>query len=465
MGIFFTERSYMARDFTTGKPMKVIFTFAMPMLIGNIFQQLYSTVDSIIVGNFEGKNALAAISGSMSVQFLILAIAFGFTAGMSVVIAQTYGARDYKRLKKVMSTGILFIIGLSIVLGIVGIFISPPLLRLLGTPEEIFPQAVLYLRIMFIGMPASFLYNYFASILRAIGDSKSPLYFLIIASVTNIVLDYAFVAFLGWGVMGVAVATVMSQILSDVLCFAYINKNVEIYRLKRDEYVFDKNILSAIINYGLPAAIQQSIVSVSMMFVQSFVNFFGADMMAAFGVSNRIEGFVTMPMMNLAMALSTFAGQNIGAGKEKRAISGIKATMIMQAIFCAVMAFVLPMAAGSLIDLFGLADDPNVISLGRMGISFAARFYVIFALFQTLNQFHRGVGDTKFSLVASIFMIMVRIPVTYLLVHVIQLGEISVWMGMVSGWCASLLINSLRFFSGGWRGKAYIQLKNTEADA
>ena len=435
------------------------------MLIGNIFQQLYSTVDSIIVGNFEGKNALAAISGSMSVQFLILAIAFGFTAGMSVVIAQTYGARDYKRLKKVMSTGILFIIGLSVVLGIVGIFISPPLLRLLGTPEEIFPQAVLYLRIMFIGMPASFLYNYFASILRAIGDSKSPLYFLIIASVTNIVLDYAFVAFLGWGVMGVAVATVMSQILSDVLCFAYINKNVEIYRLKRDEYVFDKNILSAIINYGLPAAIQQSIVSVSMMFVQSFVNFFGADMMAAFGVSNRIEGFVTMPMMNLAMALSTFAGQNIGAGKEKRAISGIKATMIMQAIFCAVMAFVLPMAAGSLIDLFGLADDPNVISLGRMGISFAARFYVIFALFQTLNQFHRGVGDTKFSLVASIFMIMVRIPVTYLLVHIIQLGEISIWMGMVSGWCASLLINSLRFFSGGWRGKAYIQLKSTEADA
>ncbi|MBQ1318221.1 MAG: polysaccharide biosynthesis C-terminal domain-containing protein, partial [Solobacterium sp.] len=207
----------MARDFTTGKPMKVIFTFAVPMLIGNVFQQLYSTVDSIIVGNFEGKNALAAISGSMSVQFLILAVAFGFSAGMSVVISQTYGARDYKRLKKVMSTGILFIIGLSVVLGLTGVIISPPLLRLLGTPDEILPQAILYLRIMFIGMPAQFLYNYFASILRAIGDSKTPLYFLIIASLTNIVLDFAFVAFLGWGVMGVAVATVMSQILSDVL--------------------------------------------------------------------------------------------------------------------------------------------------------------------------------------------------------------------------------------------------------
>ncbi|MBQ6452508.1 MAG: MATE family efflux transporter [Solobacterium sp.] len=452
----------MAKDFTKGNPMKVIFTFAVPMLIGNIFQQLYSTVDSIIVGNFEGKNALAAISGSASVQFLILAIAFGFTAGMSVVISQVYGARDYKKLKRVMSTGILFIIGLSVVLGVTGIVIAGPLLRLLGTPAEIMNNAQLYLRIMFIGMPAAFLYNYFASILRAIGDSRSPLYFLIISSLTNIVLDYAFVAFLGWGVMGVAVATVMSQILSDVLCFVYINRKVDVYKLKREEYVFDRDILRAIVNYGLPAAIQQSIVSVSMLFVQSFVNFFGADMMAAFGVSNRIEGFVTMPMMNLAMALSTFAGQNIGAGREKRAISGIRATMIMQAVFCGVMAFVLPAASVSLIDLFGLADDPSVIQLGTMGISFAAKFYILFALFQTLNQFHRGVGDTKFSLVASIFMIMVRIPMTYVLVHVVQLGEISVWMGMVSGWMASLLINTLRFLSGKWRGKAYVQLENAE---
>ncbi len=452
----------MAKDFTKGNPMKVIFTFAVPMLIGNIFQQLYSTVDSIIVGNFEGKNALAAISGSASVQFLILAIAFGFTAGMSVVISQVYGARDYKKLKRVMSTGILFIIGLSVVLGVTGIVIAGPLLRLLGTPAEIMNNAQLYLRIMFIGMPAAFLYNYFASILRAIGDSRSPLYFLIISSLTNIVLDYAFVAFLGWGVMGVAVATVMSQILSDVLCFVYINRKVDVYKLKREEYVFDRDILRAIVNYGLPAAIQQSIVSVSMLFVQSFVNFFGADMMAAFGVSNRIEGFVTMPMMNLAMALSTFAGQNIGAGREKRAISGIRATMIMQAVFCGVMAFVLPAASVSLIDLFGLADDPSVIQLGTMGISFAAKFYILFALFQTLNQFHRGVGDTKFSLVASIFMIMVRIPMTYVLVHIVQLGEISVWMGMVSGWMASLLINTLRFLSGKWRGKAYVQLENAE---
>ena len=452
----------MAKDFTKGNPMKVIFTFAVPMLIGNIFQQLYSTVDSIIVGNFEGKNALAAISGSASVQFLILAIAFGFTAGMSVVISQVYGARDYKKLKRVMSTGILFIIGLSVVLGVTGIVIAGPLLRLLGTPAEIMNNAQLYLRIMFIGMPAAFLYNYFASILRAIGDSRSPLYFLIISSLTNIVLDYAFVAFLGWGVMGVAVATVMSQILSDVLCFVYINRKVDVYKLKREEYVFDRDILRAIVNYGLPAAIQQSIVSVSMLFVQSFVNFFGADMMAAFGVSNRIEGFVTMPMMNLAMALSTFAGQNIGAGREKRAISGIRATMIMQAVFCGVMAFVLPAASVSLIDLFGLADDPSVIQLGTMGISFAAKFYILFALFQTLNQFHRGVGDTKFSLVASIFMIMVRIPMTYVLVHIVQLGEISVWMGMVSGWMASLLINTLRFLSGKWRGKAYVQLENAK---
>ncbi|MEG1862545.1 MAG: MATE family efflux transporter, partial [Oscillospiraceae bacterium] len=301
----------MAKDFTKGSPAKVIFSFAMPMLIGNVFQQLYSTVDSIIVGNFVGKNALAAISGSTSVQFLIIAVAFGFTAGMSVVLSQVYGARDYDKLKRTFSTGLIFVFFMSIVLAVFGYFVSEPILRALGTPPEILPDSVTYLRVMFVGLPAMFLYNMYAAVLRAVGDSKTPLYFLIIASIINIVLDYSFVVFFSWGVMGVALATMIAQIISGILCFFYINKNVEIFHLRKDEYIFDKEIIGAIVKYGLPAAVQQSIMSISFLAVQKFVNYFGGDMMAAFGVANRIEGFVTMPMMNMAMALSMFAGQNI----------------------------------------------------------------------------------------------------------------------------------------------------------
>lgn len=447
----------MARDFTSGNPAKVIFAFAMPMLIGNLFQQLYSTVDQIIVGNFEGKNALAAVSGSSSVQFLIFAVAFGFTAGMSVVLSQVYGARDYERLKRVFSTGFIFVIALAVVLGLFGVVISRPLLNMMGTPAEIMDGATTYLRIMFLGLPAMFLYNMYASVLRAIGDSKTPLYFLIVACVINIVLDYVFVAFFGMGVAGVAWATLIAQLVSGILCHLYVGKRVQIFRLHKSEWIFDKTIIGAIINYGLPSAVQQSIVSISMLFVQSFVNSFGADMMAAFGVSSRIENFVTMPLMNFAMALSMYSGQNIGAGKEKRAIDGVKATMVMQLIFSFAMAFILPFVAPKLIDLFGLANDPDVVRLGVMGIDFSAKFLFVFGLFQALNQFHRGVGDTGFSMFASLCMVFVRIPATYVMVYILSIGEISIWAGMIIGWTTALAVNTIRFLTGGWKGKAYVQ--------
>lgn len=454
----------LAKDFTQGNPAKVIFNFAMPMLIGNIFQQLYSTVDSIIVGNFEGKNALAAVNGSGSVQMLIIGVAFGFTAGMSVVLSQVYGARDFDKLKRTFSTGMIFVLVLATVLGALGFVVSKPVLMALDTPAEILTDSTRYLQIMFLGLPAMFLYNMYASVLRAVGDSKTPLYFLIIASIINIVLDYVFVAFFSWGVVGVAVATMIAQLVSGILCHIYIGRNVEIFSLGKGEWIFDKSILGAIINYGLPSAIQQSIISISFLAVQKFVNYFGTDMMAAFGVANRIESFVTMPMMQLAMALSMYAGQNIGAGQEKRAKDGVKATMIMQIIFCVAMIVILPLVAKPLINLFGLANDPRVIELGIMGIDFSVKFYVIFALFQTLNQFHRGVGDTMFSMVASLLMVFVRIPATYVMIYIIQLGEISVWAGMVIGWCTALLANSVRFLAGGWRGKAFVQKKAPAAE-
>lgn len=451
----------MTKDFTKGNPAKVIFTFALPMLIGNIFQQLYSTVDSIIVGNYVGKSAIAAVGGTFSIQFLILSVAIGFTTGMSVVIAQIYGARDFDKLKRTFSTGVIFISILSIILAVVGILITKPLLVMLGTPENIMADSFTYLAIMFLGFPALFIYNMYAAVLRAVGDSKTPLYFLIVATVVNIVLDVVFVASFGMGVAGVAIATLIAQLISGILCHLYVRKKVEIFRITRADLIFDKEILKVIIKYGLPAAIQQSVVSLSFLVVQRFVNFFGEDMIAAFSVVNKIENFVTMPMMNVAMALSMYAGQNIGAGEVKRAQDGVKETLKLQAFFCVAMFLVLPMLAGTLIRLFGLGNDYAVMQLGTMAIDFCAKFYFLFAAFQTLNNFHRGAGDAHFSMFATICMILVRIPITYVMVYVLQLGEISIWAGMVIGWATVLLVNGIRYLTGGWKGKAFVQ-KNAE---
>ncbi len=458
----------MARDFTTGKPMKTIFMFAVPMLIGNVFQQLYSTVDTIIVGNYEGSQAIAAVSASTAMQFLLVSIAMGFTSGMSVVISQVYGARDYEKMKSVFSTGFIFVTILAFVLAIVGFFISEPVLVLLGTDASILPDSAIYLKIMFLGMPFQFVYNMYASVLRAVGDSKTPLYFLMISALTNIVLDIVFVANFRMGVAGVAWATLIAQALSGLLCHIYVGKKVQIFKLGKGEWKLEKELLKPIVSYGLPSSIQQSVVSLGMLFVQTQINFFGPNMTAAYGVSNRIQNFATMPQMQLAMALSMFAGQNIGAGEEKRAKDGIKATMFMQLIYAGAMFFILPVIAPGLIKLFGLADDKVVLDLATMGLSFMARMVWIFGMFQALNQFHRGVGDTKFSMFASLCLVFVRVPITYIMVHVIQLGEISIWAGMVTGWLVALTANTIRFLTGGWRGKAYVQGrvdKKKEAEA
>ena len=450
----------MKKDFLTGNPGRVVLVFAIPMLIGNIFQQLYSTVDTIIVGNFVGKNAVAAVGGTFSIQFLVLSLAMGFTTGMSVVISQLYGAKDMERLKRAFSTSAIFSLMLSVVLGVAGILVINPLLtHMLQTPAEIYADSYTYLLITFIGYPFTLIYNMYAAVLRAVGDSKTPLYFLILSAITNIILDLVFVVGFGMGVAGVAIATMIAQALSCVCCHIYVGRKYEIFQLTKETLVFDKDLLKGIIRYGVPSAIQQSVLSLNFMVVQRFVNFFGADMTAAFSVVNKIENFVTMPQMNLAMALSMFAGQNIGAGEEKRAKQGVTDVLKMQVAFWAVILFVLPMVASGLIRLFGMGDDANVMAIGVEAIKLCSKLYILFGFMQTFSNFLRGVGDAKFSMVTTICMIFIRLPITYVLVHIIQYGEMSIWIGMGFGWFTVMAMNIVRYLKGGWRGKAFVQIK------
>lgn len=450
----------MKQDFLTGNPGKAVLIFAIPMLIGNIFQQLYSTVDTIIVGNFVGKNAVAAVGGTFSIQFLVLSLAVGFTTGMSVVISQLYGARDYDRLKRAFSTSALFSVVLSVVLGILGILVINPLLtHMLQTPAEIYDDSYIYLFITFIGYPFTVIYNMYAAVLRAVGDSKTPLYFLILSAVTNIILDLLFVIQFNMAVVGVAVATMVAQALSCVCCHIYVGKKYEIFKLTKNTLVFDTELLKGVIRYGVPSAIQQSVLSLNFMVVQRFVNFFGADMTAAFSVVNKIENFVTMPQMNLAMALSMFAGQNIGAGEEERAKQGVKDVLKMQAAFWLVIVFVLPLIAGVLIQMFGMGDDANVMAIGTEAIRLCSKLYILFGIMQTFSNFLRGVGDAKFSMLTTICMILIRLPFTYVLVHIVQYGEMSIWLGMGMGWLTVTTMNVIRYLKGSWRGKAFVQAK------
>ena len=450
----------MKKDFLTGNPGRVVLVFAIPMLIGNIFQQLYSTVDTIIVGNFVGKNAVAAVGGTFSIQFLVLSLAMGFTTGMSVVISQLYGAKDMERLKRAFSTSAIFSLMLSVVLGLIGILVINPLLtHMLQTPAEIYADSYTYLLITFIGYPFTLIYNMYAAVLRAVGDSKTPLYFLILSAITNIILDLVFVVGFGMGVAGVAIATMIAQALSCVCCHIYVGKKYEIFQLTKETLVFDKDLLKGIIRYGVPSAIQQSVLSLNFMVVQRFVNFFGADMTAAYSVVNKIENFVTMPQMNLAMALSMFAGQNIGAGEEKRAKQGVTDVLKMQVAFWAVILFVLPMVASGLIRLFGMGDDANVMAIGVEAIKLCSKLYILFGFMQTFSNFLRGVGDAKFSMVTTICMIFIRLPITYVLVHIVQYGEMSIWIGMGFGWFTVMAMNIVRYLKGGWRGKAFVQVK------
>ena len=373
----------MKQDFTKGNPGKVVLIFAIPMLIGNIFQQLYSTVDTIIVGNFVGKNAVGAVGGTFSIQFLVLSLAMGFTTGMSVVISQLYGAKDYTRLKRAFSTSAIFSLCLSVVLGIAGILVIKPLLtHLLQTPAEIFADSYTYLFITFLGYPFTLMYNMYAAVLRAVGDSKTPLYFLILSAVTNIFLYILFVAQFGMGVAGVAIATMIAQALSCVCCHIYVGRKYDIFRLTKETLVFDTELLRGIIKYGVPSAIQQSVLSLNFMVVQRFVNFFGADMTAAYSVVNKIENFVTMPQMNLAMALSMFAGQNIGAGEEKRAKQGVIDVLKIQFAFWIIIVFALPVVAEVLIRLFGMGDDAHVMAIGVQAIRLCSKLYIFFAIMQ-----------------------------------------------------------------------------------
>jgi putative MATE family efflux protein len=443
------------RDLTEGREASVIFHFAVPMLIGNVFQQLYTTVDSIIVGQGVGKEALAAVGASFPIIFLMISLVMGITMGAGIMLSQFFGARDSARLEKTIDTAIIFLSIAALVVTVSGILLAGPILKAVKTPDDVFPLARQYLAIMFAGMVFMFGYNTVSAILRALGDSRNPLYFLIVASIMNIVLDLLFVMVFHWGVAGAAWATVISQGFSFLVGAVYMQRSPHGFlHVRLAELRFDLGIFRTMLRIGLPTGVQQSLVSLGFVTLTRIVNPFGTGVIAGYTAASRLDSFASMPAMNLSMALSTFVGQNLGAGKPQRVNRGYLATLLMAGGISVSMALVMILFRGELISVFN--SDAEVVRIGAEYLVVVSSFYVVFSSMFITGGVLRGAGDTLVQMFITLLALwVVRIPVSALLSS--AFGTSGLWWGIPIGWLVGFTANFLYYLTGRWKRKVLVR--------
>ncbi|HCU2957721.1 MATE family efflux transporter [Clostridioides difficile] len=447
------------KDLTTGHEGKSIFFFAMPMLIGSLFQQLYNTADSIIVGRFIGKEAMAAVSGANPIMFLLVAALMGVSLGFSILVSQFYGSGDLKKVKATIDTTyILLFIG-SILISILGIVFGGPMLKLMNTPESVFAQSKLYLTIIFSGILFSAGYNSVSAILRGLGDSVTPLYFLIIATILNIVLDLTFIVVLRMGVEGVALATIMAQAVSFIISIIYLNKKHEVLKFKIKGIVYDNKIFKDGLRLGLPSGVQQMLFSIGNMALQFLVNSYGTSAMAAFGAGLRIENFISLPIMNLGSAVSTFVAQNIGAGENERVKKGIRESIKMTLVLAVTVIALILLFRENLIALFN--TDKDVIKIGSSYLFIIGPFFLFIGTSFVLSSTMKGAGDSMFALISSIVSLWLgRLPASYMLSKFF--GTDGIWMGIPFGWTLGLIVTVIYYKKGHWKTKAIVNHRINE---
>lgn len=442
------------QDLTTGKEGKLIFQFAAPMLLGTIFQQLFSVVDSIVVGNFIGKEALAAVGASFPVIFVMVSMIIGLVMGTTVVISQYFGAGDMVKVKKAIDTMYIYSTIAGVISTIVGLIIAEPLLRMLDLPENILPQASLYLRIYLSGMIIFFGYNGTSAVLRGLGDSKTPLYFLIIATVANIILVLLFVAVFKWGIAGAAWATLIANAIAFGLAIYWLNTHHKIIRISITGLHFDKEIFKQSIRIGLPTGIQQTLVAIGGLALLSIVNKFGTNVIAGYSVASRLDSMALIPAMSFSQALSTFVGQNIGANKPERIKTGLRSTLLMAGVVTIITSLFIIFAGHILMSLF--TNDPEVIKSGDQYLTIVSSFYMLFTLMFIYNGLLRGAGDTLIPMFFSLLSLwLIRIPLAWYLSG--KIGDTGIWWSIPSGWLIGLILSYFYYKTGNWKKKTIVR--------
>lgn len=449
-------KSY-TNDMTIGNPTKLLLKFSLPMLIGNLFQQLYNMVDAMIVGKRVGKDALAAVGTTGPILFFIFALALGLSAGISIIISQYFGAKDEENVKKGFATAAYTIIGASLIMGVLGFIFSKQLLLLLNTPENIIGQAVIYLRITSLGIVCIGAYNGMASILRALGDSLSPLYFLIVACLINIGLDLLFVIVFNLGVAGVALATIISQFVAAIGCIIYALKKVKILNMPIKEFVPDINIFKKCLALGIPVAIQNSFVSISTMALQSVINGYGETIMAASTAASRIEQLILQPGMSMGAAVAAFTGQNIGAGKIDRVKKGFWSSTKIIILFSLIMLPMVYFGGGLIMDLFTSSTDKDVMKIGMEALRVPCFFYSFVGLIFVTRNVLSGAGDVKVPMAMGLTEVICRV----LFANVLSLliGYQGIWWATGLTWMLTSFVGLARYFSGKWKSKSIISMR------
>ena len=427
-----SKENKFLKDMTKGTPWKLLLQFAVPLFIGNIFQQLYNMVDSIIVGNFVGPNALGAIGTTNSLNFLFFSLVAGLSVGIGIIVAQFFGSNNEEKVKDTIGNAIWIVLISSVIMACIGFFIAKPVLVLLRTDKVILGDATAYLKVTSIGICCTGLYNGVSSILRALGDSKTPLIFLIFASLVNVVLDLWFVLGLGWGVVGAGVATAFSQFLSAVTCIFYAYKSNTYFRLKK------KNL-----------KLNSYIVEKSLRLLQAIVNGYGATFTTAFTVISRIETLVQQPFMSLGAAVSTYTGQNLGAGKTDRVVKGFNSSNVMNVIFSAVVLVLFWTFTSPIVSIFG--KDAEVLRIASDGLRITSCFYVFLGLIYTTRNVLNGAGDAMFSLFTGIVECIGRVGFAYPLTLIPFLGSYGVFVATGITWMLNGLFSLIRYKRGKWK--------------
>lgn len=441
-------------DLTQGPIIKKMLLFSMPMILGNLIFQLYNVVDSVIVGNFVGSDALAAVNASFPIMMLFNSLFMGISTGAGIVVAQTFGAKNYSELQRVTNTSFALSYLAAVVITVVGLLFSEPLLRLLQTPENIMADSAAYLKIVYIGTIGSMGYNMGAGVLRGVGDSRWPLIFLTICAVLNVILDLVFVVWLDMAVAGVAWATILSQYISCVLVHIRINQGKYPMRVTLKTFCLDKGYCTTIVKLGVPAALQNMAMSLGSVFIQTFANGFGSNFIASNSVVMKVDGFAVLPMMGYGMALSTFVGQNVGAKKLDRTKKGIEYSILLIIGFGLVL--------GALLWFFGkymmraFTQEEIVLQIGSQGLRILAFFYTFMGLNQTLSGAMRGAGASVMPMVASVVSTGARIPIAYFLA-VQPNNPLGLFWSMVCSMVINFLIIFLYYLSGKWKNKAVVK--------
>ena len=441
------------RDLTSGAVWKVILRFAFPLLIGNLLQQLYNVTDSVIVGQFLGKESLAAVSASFFIYYFIISLVIGIGSGTSVVISQFFGAKEFDKVQKAFSSFFIFMLVAGVLLSIAGIIFAEPMFRLTNTPEDVIPQAVAYFRIYVGGTFLFVTFNSIISILRGVGESVRPMLFILLTTILNIALDLLFIVVFKWGIEGAARATVIAQGIGMCVALGYVNNTHPLLSIKKQDLLFDMGLFKEGLRIGLPSSVQQCAISLGLIALLGIVNSFGTDTLTAYGAAGKIDTIITQAILTLSGALAAFTGQNIGAGKFDRVKTGLRFSMSVNAVF-SLLAFAAVFFFGEEL-MRAFTHDPKVIAIGKEYLLIVGGFFIIHGTLNVYNGALRGAGDTLFTMVTSLITLwIIRIPLAYWLSG--ELGRTGIWWAIGLSIALGMVATYIYYKGGHWKKRCLI---------